>query len=140
MMRSWKGKKNLKAQPAHSGFSSSRLNQWILLVSVSFHLYIFWTLVMSPNHDWVFSDAFNLEIAYIQLNCPWARAEGVFLVFWVFKNFISWWRDVFCIQNFLAKPNLSLNSSHCELCTKGRRKETLNMEFLLKICTLGNQC
>lgn len=78
-----------------------------------------------------FQCCFNLEIAYVQLNCPQARAEGVFILFYERP-------DVFCIQKILVKPDLSLNISHCDLCTKGRRRETLNMEFLLKICTLGN--
>lgn len=94
-------------------------------------IYNCWTV----SHDWVFSAAFDLEIAYVQLNCRWARAEGACFFFILFHERPG----VFCIQNLLVKPNLSLNISHCVLCTKGRRKETLNMEFLLKIYTLGNQ-
>lgn len=76
-----------------------------------------------------FSAAFNLEIVYAELNCPWARAERVCFRF--FLNFILFLErpDVFCILNLLVKANLSLNTSPCDLCRKARRKETLIWNF-----------
>lgn len=78
-------------------------------------IYNYWTV----SHDWVFSAAFDLEIAYVQLNCRWARAEGAcFFLFCFMKDQVS---SVF--KTFWSNQTFHLYFSLCFVYKRQKKRD-----------------